>query len=380
MSLNTLTAGGWFGTLNLGRLYDRQLSQEEVKASADNMALASIAISTSIYTDIVLPATANGKDITWTSNQPRIITNTGLVFNPDIPTTVTLTATTESGSVAFDVTVYPRDIDHDLLLQYDFAPSDLYTDDGNNRYVIDKSGNGRDLRLMGSAQVDGTLNLMGNSPVAFTTNGYGIAPSGVLKGVRSYTFIFDALAHNRTKLPRFYDFGSGSGNSVFLRLTNNYKYSAGAKYNGGTTLMVEAAGQMPQDQMQHLAVTFDAKTKNTTIYVNGNVVATGTNVTYEPFQLVNEDNDLRNYIGRTQWWDNNTDNGDLVGRIDNFRLYDIALTQEEITTLNALADRIAPIPTQTTEPLTPYYNILGQRIAHPQKGIYLVGGKKVVHL
>lgn len=378
LNLTSLTAGGWYGTLGLGRFYSRPLSQEEVKACADNMALASIAIPQSIYSDIVLPATANGKDITWTSNQPRIITNTGLVTLPDVPTTVTLTATSESGSVAFDVTVYPRDIAHDLLLQYDFDPSDLYTDNANNRYVTDKSGNGRDLHLMGAAQVDGTLNLMGNSPVAFTTNGYGIAPAGVLKSVRSYTFIFDALAHNRTKLPRFYDFGSGSGNSVFLRLTNNYKYSAGAKYNGGTTLMVEATGQMPQDQIQHLAVTFDAKTQKTTIYVNSTVAATGTNVTYEPYQLVNGDNDLRNYIGRTQWWDNNTDNGDLVGRIDNFRLYDIALTQEEIAHLNALADRIVTIPTQTAQPPTHYYNILGQRISRPQKGIYLVGGKKIV--
>ena len=377
-SLHALSAGGWYGSLGLARLYSRCLSQEEVMANADNMALAAIAIPESIYTDLVLPATANGKDITWTSNQTRIITNTGLVSNPDTPTPVTLTATSESGSVTFDVTVYPRDIDHDLLLQYDFDPSDLSTDEANNRYVADKSGNERDLRIMGTAQVDGTLNLMANSPVAFATNGYAIAPAGVLKGVRSYTFLLDALAHNRTKLPRFYDFGSGSGNSVFLRLANNYKYSAGSKYNGGTTLMVEASGQMPQDQMQHLAVTFDAKTKQTTIYVNGMVAATGTNVTYEPYQLVNGDNDLRNYIGRTQWWDNNTDNGDLVGRIDNFRLYDIALTQAEIAEINAIADRIVNVPSQTTEPSTHCYNILGQRISHPQKGIYLVGGKKVV--
>lgn len=378
LNLHSLSAGGWYGTLGLGRFYNRSLYQEEVKACADNMALASIAIPESIYTDIVLPTSVNGKDITWTSNQTRIITNTGLVSLPDTPTTVTLTATTESGSVAFDVTVYPRDIAHDLLLQYDFGPSDLYTDEDNNRYVTDKSGNGRDLRLMGSAQVDGTLNLMANSPVAFTTNGYGIVPAGVLKGVRSYTFIFDALVHNRTKLPRFYDFGSGSGNSVFLRLTNNYKYSAGAKYNGGTTLMVEATGQMPQDQMQHLAVTFDAKTQKTTIYVNGAVVATGTNVTYEPYQLVNGDNDQRNYIGRTQWWDNNTDNGDLVGRIDNFRLYDIALSATEIAAIHALADRIAIPFIETNQPQPTYYNLSGQRVTHPQKGIYLVDGMKVI--
>ena len=377
-TLYQMTVGGWDGKMNLGRFYNRALPQDEIKANGDAMALTSLSIPQNIYSDIVLPAEANGKSITWTSNQTRIITNTGLVTNPASPTPVTLTASTESGSVNFEVTVHPREIEKNLLLQYEFESNDLYTTSTKEKYVRDKSGNNRDMQVMGSAKIDGTLNLMSNSPTAFSTNGYGLAPAGILKNLRSYTFIFDGMAHNRTKLPRFYDFGSGSGNSVFLRLTNNYKYSAGSKCNGGTTLMVEANNQMQQDQMQHIAVTFDAATKKTTIYVDGTAVANGTNVTYEPYQLVNGDNDARNYIGRTQWWDNNNDNGDLVGQIDHFRLYDIALTQEEIKTLNQIADGIRIIhPTPTTS--THYYNIQGQRINHPQKGIYIKDNKKYFH-
>ena len=373
-TLYQLSIGGWDGKMKLGRFYNRALTQDEIKANGDAMALSSINIPEKVYTDIVLPSEANGKSITWTSNQTRIISNTGLVNNPDAPTTVTLTATTESGSVNFDVTVYPRQIENNLLLQYEFENDDLYTSSNGMKYVKDLSGNERDMQVMGSAKIDGTLNLMGNAPTSFSTNGYGLAPVGILKNLRSYTFTFDALAHNRTKLPRFYDFGSGNGNSVFLRLTNNYMYSAGSKYNGGTTLMVEAKQQMPQDKMQHIAVTFDAASKKTTIYVDGAAIINGTNVTYEPYQLANGDNDARNYIGRTQWWDNNTDNGDLVGQIDHFRLYDIALTQEEIKALNDIIDGIQTIKNHST--ISTYYNLTGQRIAQPQKGFYIKDNKK----
>ena len=375
VSIYQIAVSGWDGKMNMGRFYDRPLSQEEIKANGDAMALSSLSIPENVYSDIVLPTEVNGKNITWTSNQTRIITNTGLVTLPASPTVVTLTATTESGEVSFDVTVYPRQIENNLLLHYEFEPNDLYTTSSGNKFVTDRSGNNRDMQVLGSAKIDGTLNLTGNSPIAFSTNGYGLAPTGVLKGIRSYTFIFDGMAHNRTKLPRFYDFGSGSGNSVFLRLTNNYRYSAGAKCNGGTTLMVEATNQMPQGQMQHIAVTFDAASKKTNIYVDGVQVASGTNVTYEPFQLVNGDNDARNYIGRTQWWDNNTDNGDLVGQIDHFQLYDIALTPEEIKTLNNIIDGIQEKKITSTKPVQ-YYNLIGQRINKPQKGLYILDNKK----
>ena len=43
----------------------------------------------------------------------------------------------------------------------------------------------------------------------------------------------------------------------------------------------------------------------------------------------------RNYIGRTQWWDSSVanDNADYCGTMDDFRLYNIALTEEEIQAL-----------------------------------------------
>ena len=357
--------------------WSRALNQDEVAALRSRLIKSMISVPEEVYTDIVLPTTVDGTSVTWTSSNTAVISNGGLVTLPSEPKKVTLTAKVGDETLTFNVTVMPRDITKTLLLQYLFEEDDVFSQSGAS-YVRDNSGNDNHMRVMGSAVIDGTLNLSNNTLTAFSTNGYGLAPAGLLSRARSYTFIFDASIANRGKLPRFYDFGSGGSNSVFLRLTSSFHYSAGSKYNGGTTLMVESSESMPLNEKQRLAVTFDAKTKRTTIYVNGEQVATGTNVTYEPYQLVSGNNDTRNYIGRTQWWDTNSDNGDVVGYIDNFSFFNIALTQEEVRQYEAVANGVSSLPTVKGKTEERIYNLAGQRIASPQRGIYIVNGKKIV--
>ena len=236
---------------------------------------------------------------------------------------------------------------------------------------------GNDMKIMGSAKVDGTLNLKSNQPVAFSTNGYGLAPAGLLKGMRSYTFMVDANLSNRDKMPRFYDFGSNSGNSIFCRINGNFYYGAGEKYAGGSTLMVEAtANAIALNTTTTIVVTFDAATHTTTIYADGKKVAQGTKITYEPWQAAPAGEYSRNYIGRTQWWDNNSDNGDVCGTIDNFRLYNIALTAEE---LSEIASDINNMVTTITPADTKIYSLTGVRLnSEPNKGLYIKDGKKII--
>lgn len=370
-----------FGELQQGTVsgetatWSRALNTDEVESLRLRLITSMLNIPENVYSDLVLPTSVDGTAVSWTSSNTSVITNNGLVTLPTTPTKVSLTAKIDTETLTFDVTVMPRNINMCMLLQYLFEESDVITK-GGVKYVADQSGNNNDMRIMGSAVIDGTLNLTANSPVAFSSNGYGLAPAGILAKTRSYTFIFDAKLNNRTKLPRFYDFGSGSGNSVFLRLTNDYKYSAGSKYNGGTTLMVEATGTMPQNTLKRIAVTYDAKTKRTTIYVDGEQVATGTNVTYEPWQLVSGNNDTRNYIGRPQWWETNSDNGDIVGTIDNFGFFNIALTQNEIRHYEDVLNGIRTFTSERTAGNDAIYNLAGQRVSTPQHGIYIKNGRK----
>ncbi|MBQ2495728.1 MAG: hypothetical protein II521_06415, partial [Prevotella sp.] len=58
----------------------------------------------------------------------------------------------------------------------------------------------------------------------------------------------------------------------------------------------------------------------------------------------------------------------------HFRLYDIALTQEEIQALNDIIDGIQTIRNHST--VSSYYNLTGQRISQPHKGFYIKDNKK----
>ena len=141
--------------------------------------------------------------------------------------------------------------------------------------------------------------------------------------------------------------------------------------------MVEAtANAIALNTTTTIAVTFDAATHTTTIYADGKKVAQGTKVTYEPWQAAPAGEDSRNYIGRTQWWDNNSDNGDVCGTLDNFRLYNIALTAEELSEIASGINTIVPTIAPANKNI---YSLAGVQLnSEPNKGIYIKGGKKIV--
>lgn len=325
--------------------------------------LDELTVPSEIYGDILLPSgTAAGNAIIWVSSHPTVLSPSGWVVIGDEPVDVRLTAVVGSQEKTFDVTVMPRNPEKTLRLYYAFEESDLYME-GTTRKLKDRSGEGRDATVFGKAVIDGTLNLTTNLSTTFSTNGYLLAPQGILEDLRSYTVMFTATPTTLNDLPRFYDFGASSAHSLFLRAGS---FSAGLKFNGGTTTLISASTQPAVGRKQNIAVTFDAHTGTTTIYLDGETVAESTSIAYEPYELAQLKADTRNYIGRTQWWDNTTyrnDNPDYRGTIDNFRIYGMALTPEEINSIyekdansvsdvwnqtdfslrNALIDRGAPI-------------------------------------
>ena len=266
---------------------------------------------------------------------------------PQQPTSVTLTAKTQAGQRSFTATVHPRDISNNLRYQHD--------------EVID---------------------LTRNTETGFSTNQSLTAPAGLLSGLRSYTFLLTANAKRLTKQPRFYDFGCSSGNSVFLRAN---QLSAGIKLNGGTTTMVNGKTSLQVNRDYKLAVTFDAATKKTSIYIDGVLDASGTANQAEPYQLVEAATDSRNYIGRTQWWDSSYggDNADFAGTIGGFRLYDIALTREEIGQVQNEIDGIQLVDSDRRQTADDsIYDLQGRRLGNDmgmlQHGIFISRGQKFV--
>ncbi len=283
--------------------------QQQIQAEMARTALYSISLPEQTRSDVVLPASVYEQDIAWASSNEQVLTAKGVVTHPAEATAVRLTATCGTSTRDFDITVLPRDLDASM------------------RY-----------------QLSAPLDLTANTAAGFTTNKYGLAPEGLLDGLRSFTVLLTVTAQSLEKAPRFYDFGSGSGNSLFLRAN---PLSAGVKYNGGTTTMVNSATQLQTGHEYKLAVAYDAATQTTRIYIDGEEAAAGTANQVEAYQLYLLASDSRNYIGRTQWWDSSykADNVDFRGTIADFRLYNIALTRREICTAQSLPFEQKELPT-----------------------------------
>ena len=287
----------------------RNLS-ETAQSYLAQAALDAITLPSPAWTDLVLPTTSLGQDITWTSSRPKIITNNGAMVHPTTDASVTLTATCGSVSRNFVIVAKARDLSHNL------------------RYSHDES-----------------IDMTRNTASGFATNTTVTAPQGLLHDLRSYTFILKANASSLTNNPRFYDFGTDPWQgSLFLRAN---PLSAGIKYNGGTTTMINSGTTLSTNTDYYLAVTYSAASGITKIYINGEENTSGTIDNVEPYVLEQMLPDTRNYIGRTQWWDGAYagDNVDFKGTIGNFRLYDVCLTQKEICELQGLEYQGKDLPT-----------------------------------
>ena len=273
--------------------------QEKMDAEKAENALNMIFMPTETRTDLVLPTSILGFDVIWKSSNEKAITPNGVLASLSTDTPVTLTASIAGKSRTFDVMALARNIEKNLCY--------------NNS----------------------SIDMTNNTGMGFYTNKTTLAPEGLLKGLRSYTFLLTVNIKNMTKQPRLYDFGSGSSNSLFLRAD---ALAAGIKYNGGTTTMVTSPSKLQTGKDYKLAVTYDAATRKTTIYIDGQEDVSGTANQTEAYQLAEISKDNRNYIGRTQWWDGqySAENQDFCGSIKDFRLYNTCLTQKEISRIQGL--------------------------------------------
>ena len=355
-------------------------SVTEVRVRVRENSLADVTLPEEIWGDMLLPVTTeSGNTIVWTTSDRDVLTSTGLATPGSSDSEVTLTATLGTESRDFDIIVKARSLDENMQLHYSFDDADLYTEAGQ-KMVRDHSGKERDARLMGSVGTltDGQLDLRENTATGFSQNSYLVAPNHVLDSLRSYTMVMVVTPQELSKQFRLYDFGSASGNSMFLRCATT---AVGLKYNGGTTTLVNATRQVTAGETQQIAVVFDAKSHTTTLWIDGVQAVSTAAIAREPYELARVASDVRNYIGRTQWWDTTAaaDNLDYVGQIDEVRLYSLALTEEELAQMFAEIETGVTAVEGETEESTPtsIYDIMGRRLERvPSSGIYIQNGKK----
>ena len=170
------------------------------------------------------------------------------------------------------------------------------------------------------------LQLNGSSPAQFVS-----LPAGTIGGLTDFSIACWVNLASTDDWIRAFDFGNNTTTYLFLTpragVTGAPPRFAITTGGSGREQQLTAPAGLPISQWLHLAVTLSGSTG--TLYVNGQVAATNTSMTLNPSVLGN----LTNlWIGKSEFGD-----PFLNGVVDEFQIWNRALSQAEVTSLQTSA-------------------------------------------
>jgi hypothetical protein len=167
---------------------------------------------------------------------------------------------------------------------------------------------------------------IGNA-VKLSGNGEYVAlPDGIVNGLHDFTVSAWVNPSQNTGWSRVFDFGTGTNDYMFLTLSAGggpLRYAITTSGNGNEQQLNDTAA-LPLNTWSLVTVTLSGTTG--TLYVNGQPVATNTNMTLNPSSLGDTS---QNWIGRSQF----PADPYLNGAVDDFNIYDRALSAAEVAAL-----------------------------------------------
>ncbi len=198
-------------------------------------------------------------------------------------------------------------------------------DETSGTSANDASGNGHTATLSGGATF--ASGLQNNAVTLSGSNQYVSLPGGIVSSLSSFSIsTWVKLSAAPPQWARIFDFGTGTNTYMFL--TPN----SGA----GTRFSITTSGNGQEQQInapalttgtwRHVAVTRSGNTG--TLYVDGAQVAQNATMTLSPMSLGTT---TQNWLGRSQF----AVDPYLSAQLDNFRIYDRALSAAEVQELHA---------------------------------------------
>ncbi len=244
------------------------------------------------------------------------------------------------------ISSFAQDITTGLKLHYTF-------DDINSGVVPDHSGNGLAGTIMGAAAP--TTGKVGQGLNLIDVNDYVQMPNDINTGMTDFTFAVWVNFNADSGWGRIFDIGNGQDVNTFLCQTGkSYKFVV--KQDATLGEQAVSGPAIVYGTWAHVAVTcsYNAEGVGTaTMYINGVPVGTNNNFTNT---LAGMGTTLQNYLGKSQYPDPTPN-----AVIDEFRMYNRALTVDDIMTLNGVpaqlvnAFKALKLPgdlTQVTENIT----------------------------
>ena len=210
-----------------------------------------------------------------------------------------------------------------------------YTNDAEDTFTPDVVG-GFDAVLIGDEDrsvpvldnVDQLDPLLGNylnldnTNLAEDPNGqYAMLPEGVVD-YEDITISFWVKRNGGTIWGRVFDFGADQDTNLFLAPDNGEGQMRFAIREPGTYNQLNTPW-LRADTWYHVALTIGGDSGS--LYINGELAASNNNMTLNPIDL----GATINYIGKSFWPD-----PELNGYLDEFKIFNYALTQEEVIDLS----------------------------------------------
>ncbi|WP_329224562.1 family 43 glycosylhydrolase [Streptomyces canus] len=251
--------------------------------------------------------------------------------------TFTVTGSLPDGAaipVQAEVTVSEEgnDVPADLLVHYGF-------DETGGNIAVDSSGHGYHGTYVGTPGFgtgvrDGSFKMSGDA----TGSPYVKIPSGVLRNADSVTVSTYAKWKGGNSFQWLFGLGPDSDKYLFATPSNggNSLYSAITKASWSAESKLTAGSQLTPGEWRHVTVTLDGASGTMVLYVDG-VEAARTTTTIKPSELYDANKDYSGYIGKSLYGADPY----FGGEVDDFRIYDRALSAAEVMELSGNTAGIA---------------------------------------
>ncbi|WP_438011769.1 LamG domain-containing protein [Sorangium sp. So ce321] len=204
-------------------------------------------------------------------------------------------------------------------------------------YTFDETEGGIAADAMGDMSHDGVVlggtwgpGHIGNALSLSGDAQYVEAPPGILQTLNEITVSLWVSLDRQLVWQRIFDFGSGD--VAWIYLCPKAANPVGLRFSVNSPAGVEEYTQdwtMPIQVWTHVAVTASFNPSRSSIYIDGVEVASSDSIHTRPSELGNT---TQNFIGRSQF----TSDPYLKGSVDDFRIYDRALSAAEVAALAAM--------------------------------------------